>query len=53
MQHVFQTESVHNVKHLLQYITGSTGLLTVILLPFYAPSTSQAMYIADGGDVLF
>jgi hypothetical protein len=44
MQHVFQSRSVPiYTKHLLQHITNSTGLLTVILLAFYAPCTSQAI----------
>src|ERR1700683_4911738 len=34
--------SLSYMKHLLQRITNSIGLLTVILLAFYAPSTPQA-----------
>lgn len=42
-----------HMKYLLQHITNSTELLTVVLLPIYAPSTLQATHIPDGGDMLF
>jgi hypothetical protein len=46
MQQVFQVRSAPDLHETpvtnLQGITGSTGLLTVILFSFYAPPTSQA-----------